>query len=174
MSNGKVNGEDLAPEPLTDVTFAPFGRVAIGQGPSRLVNAGTADRFDLPGHFGNATEARLPALAIYRCRAQSSPVLVRVLERHPLTTQTFLPLRIGRWLIVVAPTGADGMPVPDAARAFVAGRGQGITYAIGVWHSPLIALDEPAELAMLMWEAGDAADCEVSPLPCPLRIRLRA
>ena len=45
-------------------------------------------------------------------------------------------------------------------------------YAAGVWHSPLIALDQPAELAMLMWETGGSADCEFFSLQHPVRVRL--
>ena len=49
-----------------------------------------------------------------------------------------------------------------SARAFVGRRGEGVIYAPGVWHLPMVALGEPADFAMLMWETGDpAADCEV-------------
>ena len=120
----------------------------------------------------HATGVMLPTMAIYRCRPQPSPVLVPLLERHPLSSQTFLALQVARWLVVVAPAGPDGSPDPAAVLAFVAGSSHGITYAAGVWHSPLIAVDQPAELAMLMWETGGSADCEFFSLQHPVRVRL--
>ena len=106
-------------QPLSAAAFAPFGQlVAAGAASARPVNAGTAERIDLGGHFGHATGVPLPTLAIYRCRPQPSPVLVPLLERHPLTSQTFLPLRVARWLVVVAPAGPDGSPDAGGSTGF--------------------------------------------------------
>jgi hypothetical protein len=118
-----VVAQDLIAEPLTAAAFAPFGRmVAAGPEPTRSVNVGTADRLDQHGHFAHRTDTGLPTLAIYRCRPQPVPVAVPLLERHPLTTQTFLPLRVARWLFVVAPARSDGLPAPLSARACAAER----------------------------------------------------
>ncbi|KAL8306056.1 hypothetical protein RB597_003322 [Gaeumannomyces tritici] len=95
------------------------------------------------------------------------PVLV--LERHPFTTQTFVPMsRDGadtRYLVIVAPSlepsSQDaGLPVPipppnatggpqlpgrglpnlSQMRAFVATGSQAVTYGAGTWHAPMVAL----------------------------------
>ncbi|KAK1993971.1 ureidoglycolate hydrolase [Colletotrichum falcatum] len=92
---------------------------------------------------------------------------VRVLERHPFTTQTFVPLaasagvHAAAYLVIVAPTlpaaaaadddddpfpapatGAKGPGLPDLNRikAFVAYPGQAVTYAAGTWHAPMVVL----------------------------------
>jgi ureidoglycolate lyase len=164
----------LVTRPLTSDAFRPFGRLVTGgQGGGVTVNAGTAERYDLPGQLSNATATAVPTLAVYRCRPQRLPACVPLLERHPLTSQTFVPLSGGRWLIVVAPTDPTGEPDLDGARAFLAARRQGVTYAPGVWHSPLIVLDEPADLAMLMWEVTGPADCEVAMLSSPLHVQVQ-
>jgi ureidoglycolate lyase len=75
-----------------------------------------------------------------------------------------------RFLIVVAPTAADGGPDVDGLRAFVCGPGQGITYRAGVWHHPIIAVDGDADFAMLAWEDGSALDCVEQPLPAPVLV----
>jgi ureidoglycolate lyase len=54
--------------------------------------------------------------------------------------------------------------------AFVCGPGQGVNYHLGVWHHPIIALEAPAEFAMLAWEDGTPGDCVVRQLPEPLLI----
>jgi ureidoglycolate lyase len=165
---------EIVAEPLTEAGFRSFGRV-IGapDGPGRPVNAGTASRHDLEAVFAHATTAPLPTLAVYRCRRQGLPATVPLLERHPLSSQAFLPLGPARWLVVVAPSTADGVPLPEAARAFLPLAGQGIVYAPGTWHSPLVALDRDADFAMLMWEAGGPADTEELRLARPLRVRAR-
>ncbi|MEK0083102.1 ureidoglycolate lyase [Benzoatithermus flavus] len=163
---------EIMAEPLACEAFRPFGQVvAAPDDRGRPVNAGMAVRHDLPGHLRHRTGAALPSLAIYRCRPQPLPVAVPLLERHPLTSQTFLPLGAARWLVIVAPAGPDGSPVPTAARAFLAEAGQGISYAPGTWHSPLVALDRAGDFAMLMWETGGSRDCEELRLAVPLLVR---
>lgn len=95
---------------------------------------------------------------------------VRILERHPFTTQTFTPMdlssqaRAGEleepvFLVVVAPSlkgvvttatmARDGREEtvtirdpPDLhnARAFVARGGQAVTYGAGTWHAPMVVV----------------------------------
>lgn len=154
----------LRAQHLTPAAFAPFGRVAAaGNGPERLVNDGTARRYDPPGCLDHLPPASRPVLAVYRSRPRQAPVEVPLLERHPHSSQTFVPLGGARWLVVVARD-------PAAPAAFLASGGQAVTYARGVWHSPLIALDRTAELVMLMWESLGGDDTELLPLDPPLTV----
>ncbi|KAH0420486.1 hypothetical protein CcaCcLH18_13998 [Colletotrichum camelliae] len=94
---------------------------------------------------------------------------VDILERHPFTTQTFVPLAASAgvphaaYLVIVAPTlpstaeeeedsslpapktGGKGPGLPDLAnlKAFVATPGQAVTYGAGTWHAPMVALGPP-------------------------------
>ena len=90
---------------------------------------------------------------------------IKVLERHPFTSQTFSPLSTdenAEYLVVVAPSLPpssmdEGLPtpngyyrgkllpgrgLPDLRRlsAFVSRPSQAITYGPGTWHAPMIAL----------------------------------
>ena len=49
-------------------------------------------------------------------------------------------------------------------RAFRCGPGVGINYRRDVWHHPILALDGPADFAMLAWEDGSPQDCVEWPL----------
>tara|TARA_R110002060_G_scaffold28576_11_gene38706 strand:+ start:4811 stop:5266 length:456 start_codon:yes stop_codon:yes gene_type:complete len=94
---------------------------------------------------------------------------VSILERHPYTTQTFIPLGLSpreaqnvRYLVIVAPSlppsQADAeLPVPkgDAlpgrgfpdlgkVKAFIAHGGQAVTYGAGTWHAPMVVLGNKA------------------------------
>ncbi|CAG8114850.1 unnamed protein product [Penicillium salamii] len=92
---------------------------------------------------------------------------VRILERHPFTNQTFIPVDLSAhskvgdedeplFLVVVAPTlkgqtalakNEKGETVsiqdpPDLknVKAFVARGGQAVTYGVGTWHAPMVVL----------------------------------
>lgn len=161
----------LATEPLTAGAFAPFGQVIEAPGePGRTVNLGTARRHDWAAALQNARPEARPNVAVFRCEPQALPFAVTLLERHPHSTQMFAALRGGRWLVMVAPDGPGGAPDPGGLRAFVARPGQAVNFARGVWHHPVVVLDEPAELLMLAWEDGSAGDCEEHPLATPLAV----
>lgn len=155
--------------PLTVEGFAPWGDVvSAGLRAGSAANQGTAVRFDRCARLSSTRPGAAPNLAVFRSAPQPLPLTVRLLERHPCSTQAFLPMRCARFLVIVAPTRPDG--APDAARleAFVCGPAQGINYHPGVWHHPIVALDAPADFAMLAWEDGGAEDCVEHPLDEPL------
>jgi ureidoglycolate lyase len=62
------------------------------------------------------------------------PLEVKLLERHEFSSQTFVPLDVGRWLVVVCPHAPLGGPDVAHSRALIAGPDQGITYRMNTWH----------------------------------------
>jgi ureidoglycolate lyase len=165
----------LRPEPLTAAAFAPFGQVLeTPTGTDANSNQGTAVRVDRVASLVSTRRGVLPNVAMVRALPQPLPLKLRLLERHPCSTQAFIPLRCARYLVIVAPTAKDGAPDWARLRAFVAAQGQGINYACGTWHHPFTALDAPAELAMVAWEDGSARDCEEVALPEPIMVEAPA
>ncbi|MBL8952524.1 MAG: ureidoglycolate lyase [Myxococcaceae bacterium] len=162
----------LRTEPLTAEAFAPFGQVlqTPGQGDTNM-NQGTAVRLDRCAALVNTRGGGCaPNLAMVRALPQAMPLKMRLMERHPCSSQAFIPLQCSRYLVIVAPTAAGGGPEWSGLRAFVAGPGQGINYAAGTWHHPFTAIDAPAELAMLAWEDGSASDCEETAMAEPIAV----
>lgn len=156
---------------LTAQAFAPFGRViSAGLQPGAPANQGTAVRFDFCAELSNTRPHSKPNLAVFRSVAKALPHEVRLLERHPCSTQVFLPMIVSRYLVCVAPTLPDGGPDVGRLAAFTCLPGQGVAYAPGTWHHPMVALDAPGEFAMLAWEDGTALDCEVRDLAQPVRV----
>lgn len=148
----------LLVEPLSAAAFAPFGAVIeFGSAPEVYpINAGSAMR-----HHALATVDLLggqAAISLLRAQAFALPIEIRLLERHPLGTQAFIPLTPLSYLVVVAQD-------PTAPRAFMAHAGQGVQYHRGCWHHPLLALQSGDFLIVDRIGAGD--NCEVIDLPEP-------
>ena len=144
---------DIIAEPLRPEVFAPFGDV--------LEAPKESGRSYFNGALGNGRAAATPSLSIARVQPLATlPLAVTKMERHEFSSQTFVPLDVSRWLVIVAPKAANGGPDANKARAFVADGDQGITYGADTWHHPLTVLDRPARFAIFMWLDGSAADEE--------------
>ena len=70
-----------------------------------------------------------------------------------------MSISVPRFLVVVAPSGPDGLPIATEARAFVGRAGSGLSYRRDQWHTPIMALGAGGDLLMLMAERGTADDC---------------
>jgi ureidoglycolate lyase len=153
----------------------PFGDVVIAERADItpiMVNFGTAARRNDAGTLESTRPQARPNLATFRCEPWSRfPVLAESMEKHPCSSQLFVPMKVESYLVVVAP----GVEAPDleGLRAFVAMPGQGVIYGPGVWHMPLIVFGSaPAEFVMFVWEDGTADDCVVAKLAEPVEIDL--
>lgn len=119
---------------------------------------------DAPGRHGFAILCPQPVAG--------STVTITALERHPHSTQSFIPIRTGRWLVVLAPTLPDGSPDMANVRVFLAGPEDAICIQRDVWHAGLTVLDGPAEFAMMMWRADAGDDGIVHDLATPLTLTI--
>ncbi|MDX2010668.1 MAG: ureidoglycolate lyase [Myxococcaceae bacterium] len=158
-------------EPLSVEAFQPFGDVvSAGLRAGQAANQGTATRFDWCTELVNARPTARANVSVFRSVAKALPFELRLLERHPCSTQAFLPMVCQRFLVCVAPTAPDGGPALDGLRAFLCGPGQGINYRVGTWHHPIIALEGAADFVMLAFEDGSPQDCVVHPLAASVRV----
>lgn len=154
----------LVPRLLTPEAYAPYGRVLMASPrgePGIVANLGTALRFDDVCEVINArpTSATLK-VKVFRAR----PVLperrpLALLEKHPRSTQLFVPMNASRFIALVA-LGGD-RPDPSTLAAFVAEGPQGISYAPGVWHHPMLTLDAETDFVVFVHEDGSPEDCVV-------------
>ncbi len=161
------------PVPLMAASFEPFGAVLEAGGKAGAdVNSGWADQIDQNPAFAHSTGQALPAASIYRNRPRPLPVVIDELERHPLSSQLFMPMTATRWLVVVAPDDPAGEPDMAKVRAFLSDGRQGICYRPDTWHSPLVGLDAESEFFMLMWSRTPAEDTDLHRLEQAIQIRL--
>ncbi|ACR28470.1 ureidoglycolate lyase [Burkholderia glumae] len=137
----------LAIEALTRAAFAPFGDVIETAGATRIpINLGTTTRFHDLARIDVADGGGRPLVNLFRGEPRALPFEVTMLERHPLGSQAFLPLDARPYLVVVAPAGELD---PARIRAFVTHGWQGVNYAKGVWHHPLIALGQTSDFIVV-------------------------
>ncbi len=141
-------------EPLTADAFAPFGGLLTP--PS---HAGERHYFD--DHLANLRPNARPSLSVVLAKPVALPLTVGMMERHALSSQSFIPMGASRWLVLVAPDGANGGPDMTRLRAFLPAPGTGITLQVGCWHYPLTVLDAPAPFTLAMWRDGGPDDEEV-------------
>jgi ureidoglycolate lyase len=147
---------ELVPEPLTAEAFVPFGSVieASDEAVKLDINQGHAVRYDRLADIDVADEGGVPIVSLFRARPLAEPVL-RAFERHPLGSQTFVPLSGRPYLVAVAPAGPFD---PAKIRLFRAEPNQGVHYRKGIWHHFLLVLDESDLL--VIDRAGRGDNCE--------------
>ncbi len=163
----------LTPQPLTAAAFARYGQVIdTAAVDTRPVNGGTSRRHEARPDLDLQREGGRAVLAVYDARARTWPFEARVLERHRLSEQVFLPLGgTRRCVLLVAPAGAP--PRAEDCEAFVSNGHQGVSLAAGTWHHGLLALDD-GPWAVLERRARDGVvDCDEHRLTSPLLLQLR-
>jgi len=160
----------LATRPLTAEAFAPFGQLieAGGQARHYTINAGNTERYDDLADIELDPGGRA-IVSIFRGQPRPMPFRVEMLERHPLGSQAFMPLSGRRWLLVVAPPG--DAPAADGLQAFLARGDQGVNYAAGVWHHPLLALDAESDF-LVIDRRGPGPNCDEVALARPVIVGL--
>jgi ureidoglycolate lyase len=123
--------------PLTKAGFQPFGEVIETRDVNaKRINEGFAQRFDGLARIDVAAEGGTVNISLFDASIRPAPILIKLMERHPLGSQLFMPLNEKPWLVVVC---TDPL-VPSSYRAFSATGQQGVNYARNTWHHPLLVL----------------------------------
>lgn len=152
-------------EALTAAAFAGFGEVVeVPEQGGRLINSGTAWRFDDVAALALDKNGGRALLSLFRVQPASLPLRCTRLERHPVSSQLFLPIGSRPFLVVVA----HGHTAPDPAtlRVFITNGHQGVNYAPGTWHHPAIALDTVTDFLVLgRADARPDDNCDELPFP---------
>jgi len=161
---------DLTPEPLTAEAFALFGRVieASDEAVKLDINHGHAIRYDRLADVDVADAGGTAAISLFRAKPLGEPVL-RTFERHPLGSQSFMPLSGRPYLVAVAPPGDFD---PARIRLFRAAGHQGVHYKKGTWHHFLLVLEAGSDF-LVIDRAGGGDNCEEVELAPEDGIRVR-
>lgn len=158
------------PLPLTTEAFAPFGDVMEmrNTGTNLLINEGYTRRFHDLAKIDVAQRGGRAGISIFRSTPLPTPVQIRLLERHPLSSQAFFPLSARPYLVVVAPPGNLD---EQAVQVFLAQPGQGVNYRPGTWHHFCLALEAESDF-LVIDRIGTGENCDQVVLQHPFEIDL--
>ncbi|KAI8384224.1 galactose-binding domain-like protein [Radiomyces spectabilis] len=162
--------EGIVAVPLTPENYAAYGDVIEEGSGSHFISAnmGTAEK-----HLNTAKVVNnhpngggKVQMCVFHCRPTLElPMTAKLLERHPYSSQAFMPMTDGKvraYLVIVALNGADDRPDLSTLKAFIATSKQGINYREGVWHHPMVVLEHEADFACIVHESGiPEDDCNV-------------
>mgnify|MGYP001051948911 FL=1 len=155
--------QKLQIEPLTQEAFAPFGDVIeTDQRPFRMINNGSTRRYHAlaPVEVAYPDKGDRAIISIFRAQVAPIPFTIRMLERHPLGSQAFVPLLGRPFFIVVAPPTDTDKPQLDQIRAFITNGKQGINYSRGTWHHPVLATGNDDDDLLVVDREGEGNNCD--------------
>jgi ureidoglycolate lyase len=143
---------------LTAETFAPFGDVIEVTGRKyRWINEDTCERYDDLAQVDVLAAAGRPVISIFKSQPRALPFTVKILERHPLSSQAIIPLDGLPFLVIVAEDG--DAPISSRIRAYRSSGAQGVNYRRNTWHHALIALDRTSHF-LVVDRAGPGENCD--------------
>lgn len=142
-------------KPLTAQAFAAYGHVTDHPGPGNRIYMDKQ-------LFNQRPVAAKTSMSIACIHARSErPLPLSVIERHEFSSQSFIPLDEGRYLVIAAPKNSDGSADVTKIEAFIATSAQSMTYNANIWHGPMTPLDGPMRFAIIMFNDGGSGDEEL-------------
>ena len=131
----------IKPKAINKENFKKFGDMITTNGIKPLeINDGYAKRYDGIATLDAKKDNGESIISIFSALKRSFPMKVDMMEKHPLGSQAFIPMKETTFLAFVAPEGDK--PDLDKVEAFIIPKGVGVNYNAGIWHFPLIATED--------------------------------
>ena len=131
----------IKPIPITKKDFIKFGDVISTREIKPLeINNGFAKRYDGIANLQTSSENGETTISIFSALKRKFPMKIDMMEKHPLGSQAFIPMKETTFLVFVAPEG--DAPDLNKIESFIIPPGIGINYNPGIWHFPLISTED--------------------------------
>jgi len=117
------------------------------------INEGYAKRFDNLANLDTSKDSGKTIVSIFSALKRTFPMKIHMMEKHPLGTQAFIPMKETTFLAFVAPSGES--PEIDKIQSFIIPPKTGINYKPGIWHFPLISTENINFLVIDRKGSGD-------------------
>ena len=131
---------DLIVEPklITKENFSKFGDIITTENIKPLeINNGYAKRFDNLCRINTSSKKGKAIMSIFSAKKRRFPMNIKMMEKHPLGSQAFIPMNETTFLVFVAPKGKR--PNAKKIKSFIVPKQTGVNYKPGIWHFPLIS-----------------------------------
>ena len=130
----------ITPKAISKENFLKFGDVISTKNIEPInINNGYAKRFDDIANLNTSKDNGETTISIFAALKRDFPMKIDMMEKHPLGSQAFIPMKESIFLALVAPQGDK--PEIDKIESFIIPKGMGINYKPGIWHFPLISLE---------------------------------
>ena len=131
----------IKPKTINKENFKKFGDMITTDNIIPLeINDGYAKRYDGIANLDTKKDDGESIISIFSALKRSFPMKVDMMEKHPLGSQAFIPMKETTFLAFVAPEGDK--PDLNKVEAFIIPKGVGVNYNAGIWHFPLIATED--------------------------------
>ena len=144
----------ITPKKISKENFAQFGELITTDDIKPIsINDGYAKRFDGIANLDTSNNGGQATISIFSALKRTFPMNIDMLERHPLGSQAFIPMKETTFLSFVAPN--EEKPDLNKVEAFIIPSGLGINYKTGTWHFPLISTEDMNFLVVDRLGEGD-------------------
>ena len=144
----------INPKTITKENFSKFGDMITTDDIEPLeINNGYAKRFDGIANLNTSKDNGETTICIFSALKRSFPMKIEIMEKHPLGSQAFVPMKETTFLVFVAPKG--NKPDLNKAESFIVPPGIGVNYNPGTWHFPLISTENMNFLVVDRKGSGD-------------------
>ncbi len=128
----------IKPKRVNKSNFRKFGQI-IDTSKKKFfrINDGYAKRYDNLGKINTSTKKGKTIVSIFSAKKRSFPMKVDMMEKHPLGSQAFVPMKETSFLVFVAPKA--NKPDLKKIESFRIPKQTGINLNPGIWHFPLIS-----------------------------------
>jgi len=131
----------IKPIKITRANFAAYGDLISSDDIKPMdINAGYAKRFDNLANINTSKDGGKTIVSIFSALKRNFPMKIDMMEKHPLGSQAFIPMKETTFLCFVAPPGES--PEIDKIQSFIIPPKTGINYKPGIWHFPLISTED--------------------------------
>ena len=128
----------IKPKKITRKNFKKFGDVISTKKIKSInINDGYAKRFDNLCRINTSSKKGKTIMSIFSAKKRKFPMNIKMMEKHPLGSQAFVPMNETTFLVFVAPKGKR--PNTKKIESFIVPKQTGINYKPGIWHFPLIS-----------------------------------
>ena len=103
----------------------------------RSINQGTTTRYHNISKLSLESKNGNSSISIFSGSPRDLPIEIKIMEKHPIASQSFLPIQDYDWLIVVCEEKNE-LPDLSTLRCFQVDGDTGITYNKNIWHHPLL------------------------------------
>ena len=144
----------IKPIKITRSNFATYGDLISSDNIDPInINAGYAKRYDNLVNIDTLKDEGKTIVSIFSAIKRTFPMKIDMMEKHPLSSQAFIPMKETTFLSFVAPPGES--PEINKIQSFIIPPKTGINYKPGIWHFPLISTEDTNFLVIDRKGAGE-------------------